>query len=72
MKSLLEQLKDYFNNTPRAVVEAEWAKLSCYDDIGPAVEDFLSDWSYDWANYPRETVNAQKTPDVYSEFFIFA
>lgn len=71
MKSLLEQLKDYFANTPRAVIEAEWEKLSCYDDVGPTVDEFLADWSFNWTGL-KETLKIQKTPDFYSEFFIFA
>lgn len=73
MKSLLEQLKDYFANTPREVIEAEWAKLSCYDDVGPTVDEFLADWSFtcSWTN-SNETLKFQETPDYSPEFLIFA
>ena len=42
MNDILEQLKEYFDNTPRSVIEEEWSRFSAYDDVAPTVEDFLS------------------------------
>jgi hypothetical protein len=42
MKNFLEELKNYFDNTPQTVLEADWAESVEDDKIGPTVEDFLS------------------------------
>ena len=39
--NLLEQLKEYFENTPREVVEKEWHEYDKYNEIGPSVEEYL-------------------------------
>lgn len=41
--SLLEQLKEHFENTPRDVLEKEWKELSVYNEIGPTVEEYMGD-----------------------------
>lgn len=38
---LLNQLIDYFNNTPRDVIEKEWHEYDKYNEIGPAVDKYL-------------------------------
>lgn len=38
---LLQQLKDYFDNTPREVVEKEWHEYDKYNEIGPTVNEYL-------------------------------
>ena len=39
--NLLQQLKEYFENTPREVVEKEWHEYDKYNEIGPSVEEYL-------------------------------
>ena len=39
--NLLQQLKDYFNNTPREVIEKEWHEYDKYNDIGPSIEEYI-------------------------------
>ena len=39
--NLLQQLKEYFDNTPREVIEKEWHELSYLNEIGPTVEEYL-------------------------------
>lgn len=39
--NLLQQLKEYFENTPREVVEKEWREYDKYNEIGPSVEEYL-------------------------------
>lgn len=39
--NLLQQLKEYFKNTPREVVEKEWHEYDKYNEIGPSVEEYL-------------------------------
>ena len=38
---LLQQLQEYFNNTPRDVIEKEWSEYDKYNEIGPTVNDYL-------------------------------
>lgn len=39
---MLEDLENYFKNTPREEIEAAWAKSSKYDFVGPTVEEYLN------------------------------
>ena len=39
--NLLQQLKDYFDNTPKDVIEKEWHEYDKYNEIGPSVEEYL-------------------------------
>ena len=39
--NILNQLIDYFNNTPREVVEKEWHEYDKYNKIGITVKDYL-------------------------------
>ena len=41
MDAILKQLKEYFDNTPRGVVESEWRKYDKYNEIGPTVREYL-------------------------------
>ena len=38
---LLQQLKDYFDNTPREIIEKEWHEYDKYNEIGPTVKEYL-------------------------------
>ena len=38
---LLQQLKEYFDNTPREIVEKEWHEYDKYNEIGPKVNEYL-------------------------------
>lgn len=42
MNEILNQLKHYFNTTPREVIEEEWNALGKeFGDVGPKVDEFL-------------------------------
>lgn len=41
----IKQLKEYFNNTPRNVVEKEWHKYDKYNSIGLTVNEFLKEYN---------------------------
>jgi hypothetical protein len=45
-KTYAEQLRDYFNNTPREVIEEEWNKYSD-DELGdvysPTADEFIKE-----------------------------
>jgi hypothetical protein len=74
MNAILEQLKQYFDNTPRDIIKEEWNEFCSYDDIGPTIDEFLSftnERSFKWKNILEETVKIEKTPNLYSEFFLF-
>lgn len=38
---LLQQLKEYFDNTPREVIEKEWHDYDKYNEIAPTVNEYL-------------------------------
>lgn len=40
--NILQQLKEYFDNTPRDVIEKEWEELSHLNEIGPTVDEYLA------------------------------
>lgn len=40
--NFFEELINYFENTSRERVLADWAKSEEFDNVGPAVEDILS------------------------------
>ena len=51
---LLQQLKKYFEETPRDVIEKEWNELSYLNEIGPTVEEYLeSVKKYRQTQYPK-------------------
>jgi hypothetical protein len=56
--NLLNQLKDYFDNTPRDVVEKEWHEYDKYNEIGSKVNEYL-----EYINNIRQT----KYPKTYEE-----
>ena len=39
--NVLQQLKEYFDNTPREVIEKEWHEYDKYNKIGPTVNEYL-------------------------------
>lgn len=39
--NLLQQLKKYFDNTPKEVLEKELNELSYLNETGPTVDEFL-------------------------------
>ena len=39
--SILNQLIEYFNNTPRDIIEKEWHEYDKYNEIAPTVKEFL-------------------------------
>lgn len=42
MQDMLEKLKEYFANTPREQIEADWSKSEKYDQVGIPVDEFIS------------------------------
>ena len=43
---LLQQLKDYFVNTPREIIEKEWHEYDKYNEIEPTVNEYLEYLTY--------------------------
>ena len=58
--NLLQQLKEYFENTPREVLEKEWHEYDKYNEIGPDVIEYL-----EYVNNIRQP----KYPKTYEECF---
>jgi hypothetical protein len=47
MYNFLEELKKYFDETPKDKILEDWVKTEEFDNVGPTVEEFLGD---DWVN----------------------
>lgn len=72
MDEILEQLKDYFNNTPRDIVEKEWHEYDKYNQVGPTVNEYLWFINQFLVKTERKIIVPTKineTPNFYSEFF---
>lgn len=72
MNAILEQLKEYFNNTPRDVIEKEWHEYDKYNEIGPTVNEylaFINQIIVKTKKKPIEPTKINETPNFYSEFF---
>ena len=72
MNAILEQLKEYFNNTPRDVIEKEWHEYDKYNEIGPTVGEYLAFMDLIIVKTERKPIEPTKineTPNFYSEFF---
>lgn len=41
-QKLLEDLREYFRNTPREKVLKAWEKSKEFDKVGPTVDEFFS------------------------------
>lgn len=41
MKNVLEELKAYFATTPQEQIDADWASVEKFDQVGIPVNDFL-------------------------------
>jgi hypothetical protein len=48
MKSMIDEINDYFMKIPREEILKSWDKTSKYDLVGPTIEEFI--------NGPKETV----------------
>lgn len=41
--TILEELKEYFKNTPIEQIKKEWESLSEWADVGPTLEEYLEE-----------------------------
>ena len=48
MNSILENLKEYFENTPKKVLEKDWNEMKYLNDLGPMFVDFQCICSVDY------------------------
>lgn len=74
MNELLNQLKHYFDTTPRKEIERSWSALEKeFGDVGPKIKEFLvylDKTSYLEHDILQYTQTILETPNSYnSEFF---
>ena len=73
MSTIIEQLRHYFDNTPRDVIEKEWYDLGLpYEGVSPTVEEFLislNDTKWGYVLKEVKSVNLYEDPSNYSDFF---
>lgn len=41
--TILEQLKEYFENTPKKQIKEDWESLSDWGNVGPNLEGYLEE-----------------------------
>lgn len=41
MGILLEDIKNYFNNTPKDILEKDWKEIEYLNEIGPDVMEYI-------------------------------
>ena len=51
---MVQQLKEYFKNTPKEVAQAEWAKIEQMEFEGPKASDYINFYSNYYKVEPRE------------------
>jgi hypothetical protein len=69
--NFFEELKKYFENTPREQVLEDWGKSLEFDNVGPTVEDFLNltkKYYQTHLNYPAESEMIFKTNNANPKF----
>lgn len=42
MQKILDQLQEYFEETPQDILEKEWHEYNKYNSVGPTVNNFLN------------------------------
>jgi len=40
MGKLFENLKDYFEKTPKEILDNDWKEIECLNDVGPDVIEY--------------------------------
>lgn len=50
MSNLVEQLKEYLENTPKEELDKEWESLKYLNDIGPSVDEYIETWTNNYMN----------------------
>lgn len=73
MNTVLEKLKQYFENKTQEEVLQDWNSLNHFDNIGPTVEDIIKVWSQEYNfTIPEENThfNYNHNPKKPSDFFI--
>ena len=69
--NFFEDLKKYFENTPREKVLEDWAKSEEFDKIGPTVEEFLTYTSKYYETHLQDPVQTEmnfKSNNISPEF----
>lgn len=76
MNNFFEDLKKYFEVTPREKVLEDWAKSEEFDQVGPVMDDFLAQ-TYWYCKIHLEdplincnTINNEYNPKFSSGFFM--
>ena len=59
--SLLNNLKEYFDNTPQKELDEYWGEVKYLNDFGPDVIEYAETVSR--AEYPEETVDSSYSDD---------
>ena len=73
MNNFFNELKNYFETTSQEKILTDWAKSEHFDQIGPSIDDFLSNSQY-YHVFSKEPINGfsqnNLNPKYTSGFFI--
>ncbi len=76
MGNMLEELKKYFETTPREKVLEDWAKTEAFDQVGPTMDEFLTQTRLYYQVYSSDPLqgylinNIEYSPKYSSGFFL--
>lgn len=76
--NFLDELKKYFESTPKEKILEDWAKSEKFDQVGPSIEDFLVNSQHyykilleDPIDLENNFKNTNLSPKFYFGFFIY-
>ncbi|GLU50731.1 hypothetical protein Dfri01_01920 [Dyadobacter frigoris] len=76
MNTILEGLKKYFQNTDKDQIVSDWAEFKEYDNIGPAIGEFIRESSIIYEIESKMSYweflfpNTIQNPEFSSDFFL--
>jgi hypothetical protein len=66
---MIDQLKKYFEETPKEKVLEDWAKSESFDEVGPTMDEFLLAHNLKWNNRYSETDQPDKAGRLARQLF---
>lgn len=78
MRTILDRLKQYYENNSQEQIEKDWAESEEYDQIGPLVDEFIKQTKIFYEFHMRDSYwefsnsnNILHNPKFTSDYFVF-
>lgn len=68
MNKYVEQLEQYFQNTPKEQIDRDFDVLSEFDNVGPLLDDYISQVLY--PDEMRISCESIPSPEFTLDFFV--